>query len=32
MMDYLSEIEPEIHPYFDLVLFRQRTRQVISGK
>ncbi len=32
MMDYLSEVEPEIHPYFDLVLFKQRTKQVIAGK
>ena len=32
IMDYLSEVEPEIHPYFDLVLFKQRTRQVIAGK
>lgn len=32
MMDYLSEVEPEIHPYFDMVLFKQRTKQVISGK
>ena len=32
MMDYLSEVEPEIHPYFDLVLFKQRTRQLIAGK
>ena len=32
MIDYLSEIEEEIHPYFDLVLFTQRTRQLIEGK
>ncbi len=32
MIDYLSEVEPEIHPYFDLVLFKQRTEQVIAGK
>ncbi len=29
---YLSEIEEEIHPYFDLCLFNQRTRQIIAGK
>ena len=29
--DYLSEIEMEIHPYFDLCLFNQRTRQIIEG-
>lgn len=32
MIDYLSEAEPEIHPYFDLVLFNQRTKQLIAGK
>ena len=32
IMDYLSEVEPEIHPYFDLVLFKQRTKQIIAGK
>ncbi len=32
IMDYLSEVEPEIHPYFDLVLFKKRTQQVIAGK
>ncbi|MBQ8310450.1 MAG: DUF4838 domain-containing protein [Clostridia bacterium] len=32
MIDYLSVIEPEIHPYFDLVLFAQRTRQIIEEK
>jgi len=32
MIDYLSLVEPEIHPYFDLVLFVQRTRQIIEGK
>lgn len=32
MMDYLSEIEPEIELYFDLVLFKQRTSQLIAGK
>ena len=31
-IDYLSEVEPEIHPYFDLVLFAQRTEQIIAGK
>lgn len=30
--DYLSEIEMDIHPYFDLCLFAQRTKQVIAGK
>ena len=29
-IEYLSEIESEIHPYFDLVLFAQYTRQVIN--
>lgn len=29
-IDYLSEVESEIHPYFDLVLFAQYTRQVIN--
>jgi hypothetical protein len=32
LIDYLSEVEMEIHPYFDLVLFHQRTKQVIAGK
>ena len=32
LQDYLSEVELEIHDYFDLCLFDQRTRQVISGK
>jgi len=32
MIDYLSEVEMEIHPYFDLVLFNQRTKQIIAGK
>ena len=32
MMDYLSEIEPEIELYFDLVLFKQRTSQLIAGR
>ena len=32
MMDYLSSIEPEIHPYFDLFLFKKRTSQIIAGK
>lgn len=32
MIDYLSEVESEIHPYFDLVLFNQRTNQLIAGK
>ena len=31
-IDYLSEIEPEIHRFFDLVLFIQRTTQIINGK
>lgn len=29
-IDYLSEIESEIHPFFDLVLFAQYTRRVIN--
>lgn len=32
MIDYLSDVEGEIHPYFDLVLFTQRTKQLIEGK
>lgn len=32
LIDWLSEIEMEIHPYFDLVLFNQRTKQLIAGK
>ena len=32
LMDYLSEVEPEIELYFDLCLFHQRTRQIIAGK
>lgn len=32
MIDYLSKIEDEIQPYFDLVLFNQRIRQVIDRK
>ena len=31
LIDYLSEIEMEIHPYFDLCLFNQRIRQIING-
>ncbi len=31
-IDYLSEIEMEIHRFFDLNLFIQRTTQVIKGK
>ncbi len=29
-IDYLSEIECEIHPYFDLVLFNQNITQIIN--
>lgn len=29
-IEYLSTVEPEIHQYFDLVLFNQRTRQTIQ--
>ena len=32
LIDYLSEIEGEIHLYFDLYLFVRRTRQLIAGK
>lgn len=32
MIDVLSVWEEEIHPYFDLVLFEQRTRQLIRGR
>lgn len=32
LQNYLSEVEMEIHPYFDLCLFNQRTKQVIAGK
>ncbi len=31
-IDYLSEIEMEIHRFFDLNLFIQRTNQIIKGK
>ena len=31
-IDYLSDVEEQIHPYFDLVLFVQRTKQVIEKK
>ena len=30
MIDYLSHIEDEIHPQFDLVLFNQRIKQIIK--
>ena len=30
MIDYLSRIEDEIHPQFDLVLFNQRIKQIIK--
>ena len=30
-IDYLSEVECEIHPYFDLVLFKQKTLQTINS-
>jgi hypothetical protein len=30
IIDYLSEIEGEIHPYFDLVLFNQQMNQTIN--
>ena len=29
-IDYLSEVECDIHPYFDLVLFNQSTTQIIN--
>ena len=32
LVDKLSEIEMEIHPYFDLCLLHRRTMQVIEGK
>lgn len=32
IIDYLSNIEDEIQPYFDLVLFNQRIRQAIDRK
>ena len=32
LIDYLSEVENEIHLYFDLYLFVRRTRQLIAGK
>ena len=32
LIDYLSEVEEDIHLWFDLVLFIQRTRQLIEGK
>ena len=31
-IDRLSEMEPEIHYYFDLVLFNQRMSQIIAGR
>ena len=31
LLNYLSEVELEIAPYFDLCLFNQRTKQVIAG-
>lgn len=31
-MDYLSEVEPRIAPYFDNFLFRRRTAQIIKGQ
>jgi hypothetical protein len=31
-IDRLSELEPEIHYYFDLVLFNQRMSQIIAGR
>ena len=32
LIDYLSRVECEIHPYFDLVLFNQRIGQIIADK
>jgi len=32
LMDYLSEIEMEIHPYFDLCLFHKKMDWVIKGR
>ena len=32
LVDKLSEIEMEIHPYFDLCLLHRRTKQIIEGK
>lgn len=32
MIDYLSKTEDEIQPYFDMVLFNQRIRQIIDRK
>ena len=32
MIETLSYHESDMHPYFDLVLFVQRTRQLIEGK
>ncbi len=32
LVDYLSEIEMEIHPYFDLCLFQRKMDWVIKGK
>jgi hypothetical protein len=31
-INYLSDVEPEIHYYFDLVLFNQRMSQIIAGR
>jgi len=32
MMDYLSRVEDEIQPQFDLVLFRQRVAQILKNR
>ena len=32
LMDHLSQIESEIHPYFDLVIFKMKMEQMIAGK
>ena len=32
MIDYFSEVEMEIHPYFDLCLFRRMMKNLIAGK
>ena len=31
ILDYISEIEPEMHPYLDLVIFKRRMKKVLNG-
>ena len=32
ILDYISEIEPEMHPYLDLVIFKRAMKQMIKSK